>query len=102
MKARIGPPKDYDEIRAKVARAAELMACGLSEARAAKEVGLPRSSLQHYLKHGVPKSGLPKEKSCQGELAGQNRTASELPAQKLQPSQRDVSGNFCQEIRQAR
>jgi len=94
MKVRKGPPKDYDEIRAKVARASELMAGGLSEARAAKEVGLPRSSLQHYIKHGMPKSSLPKEKSCQGNLAGQNRTASDLPAQKLLPSQRDVSGKF--------
>ena len=60
MKARKGPPKDYQEIRAKVEQASKLMAGGLSEARAAKTVGLPRSSLQQYLKHGVPKPGLPK------------------------------------------
>jgi hypothetical protein len=102
MKARIGPPKDYEEIRAKVEQAAKLMAGGLSEARAAKEVGLPRSSLQQYLKHGVPKSNLPnlpkstlpRFKNCQEDLAGVNRDAAKLPAQKSQPSQRDVFGKF--------
>lgn len=94
MKARKGPPKDYEEIRAKVARAAELMAEGLSEAKAAKEVGLPRSSLQHYLKHGVPNPGLPKAESCQDNLAGENRDLSRLPTQKSLPSQRDELGKF--------
>ncbi len=94
MKARKGPPRDYEEIRAKVSKASELMAGGLSEARAAKEVGLPRSSLQHYLRHGVPNPGLPKEKSCQGALAGENHEASRLSAQKLLPSQRDEKGKF--------
>jgi hypothetical protein len=94
MKAR-KKPLDYQEIHAKVAKAAELMAEGLSEAKAAKEVGLPRSSLQQYIKHGVPKSGLPKEKGgCQGDLAGENRDASKLPAQESQPSQRDDFGKF--------
>ena len=64
MKARKGPPKDYQEIRAKVEQASKLMAGGLSESRAAKTVGLPRSSLQHYLKHGIPKPGLPKPEAC--------------------------------------
>jgi hypothetical protein len=102
MKARIGPPKDYEEIRAKVERASKLMAGGLSEAKAAKEVGLPRSSLQQYLKHGVPKTGLPnlpkedlpRSKTCQDDLAGVNRDAAKLPAKKSQPSQRDVLGKF--------
>ena len=73
MKARKGPPKDYEEISAKVAEASKLMAGGLSEAKAAREVGLPRSSLQQYLNHGVPKPGLPK--TCQENL-GQNQDAS--------------------------
>jgi len=122
MKARIGPPKDYEEIRAKVEQASKLMAGGLSEAKAAKEVGLPRSSLQQYMKHGVPNLGLPdlpkacqenlagvnqdasssqlpnsrlpKPKTCQDDLAGQNQNAQTLPARKSLPSQRDDLGKF--------
>ena len=102
MKARKGPPKDYEEISAKVEQASKLMAGGLSEAKAAKKVGLPRSSLQQYLKHGVPKPGkpnlpkadLPRSKTCQDDLAGVNRDALSLPAKKSQPSQRDVFGKF--------
>jgi hypothetical protein len=119
MNASKKPAKDYEEIRAKVARAAELMAGGLSEAKAAREVGLPRSSLQQYLKHGVPKSnlpktcqenmagvnqaasgsqvpnpGLPEPKTCQDDLAGVNRDAAMPSAKDSQPSQRDVSGRF--------
>jgi hypothetical protein len=94
MKARKGPPKDYQEIRAKVEQASKLMAGGLSEARAAKKVGLPRSSLQHYLKHGIPKPGLPKPEACQEDPAGQKQDASKLPAEKSPPSQRDEHGRF--------
>jgi hypothetical protein len=102
MKARIGPPKDYEDIRAKVAEASKLMAGGLSEAKAAKSVGLPRSSLQRYIQNGMPnlglpnlpKSTLPKVKTCPEDWAGVNRNAPTLPAQKSQPSQRDVSGKF--------
>jgi hypothetical protein len=94
MRARKGPHKDYEEIRAKVEQASRLMAGGLSEARAAKTVGLPRSSLQQYLKHGVPKPGLPSPKSCQDGLAGQNQDASNLPAENFPPSQRDEHGRF--------
>jgi hypothetical protein len=104
MKARKGPPKDYEEISAKVEQASKLMAEGLSEAKAAKSVGLPRSSLQQYILHGVPnlglpkvpKSTLPKVKNCQEDLAGVNRDAAKLPAKKSQPSQRDVFGKFQQ------
>ena len=78
MKARIGPPKDYEEIRAKVAEASKLMAGGLSEAKAAKSVGLPRSSLQQYIQHGVPNLGLP------------NLPKSTLP--KSKPAQRTWQG----------
>ena len=94
MKARKGPPKDYQEIRAKVEQASKLMASGLSESRAAKTVGLPRSSLQHYLKHGVPKPGLPKPEACQDDPAGQNQDASKLPAESSLPEQRDEHGRF--------
>ncbi len=102
MKARIGPPKDYEGIRAKVAEASKLMSEGLSESKAAKKVDLPRSSLQQYIQHGVPNLGLPKVpkstlprvKNCQEDLAGVNRDALSLPAQKSQPSQRDVLGKF--------
>lgn len=102
MKARIGPPKDYEDIRAKVAEASKLIAGGLSEAKAAESVGLPRSSLQRYIQKGMPKltlpklpkSTLPKVKNCPEDWAGVNRDAAKLPAQKSQPSQRDVSGKF--------
>jgi hypothetical protein len=102
MKARIGLPKDYEDIRAKVAEASKLMAEGLSEAKAAKSVGLPRSSLQRYIQNGMPnlglpnlpKSTLPKVKTCPEDWAGVNRDAAKLPAKKSQPSQRDVSGKF--------
>ena len=102
MKARIGPPKDYEDIRARVEQASKLMAGGLSEAKAAKSVGLPRSSLQRYIQNGMPKlslpnlpkSTLPKVKSCPEDWAGVNRDAPKLPAKKSQPSQRDVSGKF--------
>ena len=102
MKGRIGPPKDYEEIRAKVAEASKLMVGGLSLVQAAKKVGLPRSSLQQYIQHGVPnlglpnasKSTLPKVKNCQEDLAGVNRDALSLPAKKSLPSQRDVFGKF--------
>ena len=102
MKVRKGPPKDYEEIRAKVAEASKLMASGLSLVQAAKKVSLPRSSLQQYIQHGVPNLGLPKApkstlpevKNCQEYLAGINRDALSLPAKKSQPSQRDVFGKF--------
>lgn len=94
MKAGKKQPKDYEEIRAKVARAAELIAGGLSEVKAAKDVGLPRSSLQQYMKHGVPKSNLPKARNCQEDLAGQKRNVPKLPAQNSLPPQRDEAGKF--------
>jgi hypothetical protein len=102
MKARKGLPKDYEEISAKVAQAAKLMAGGLSMVQAAKKVGLPRSSLQRYIQNGmpnlglpnVPKSTLPKVKNCPEDLAGVNRDASRPSAKKSLPSQRDVSGKF--------
>jgi hypothetical protein len=76
MKARIGPPKDYEDIRAKVAEAAKLMAGGLSLVQAAKKVGLPRF------------------RNCQEDLAGVNRDASMPSAKNSQPSHRDVFGKF--------
>ncbi|OQB28437.1 MAG: hypothetical protein BWY13_00063 [Euryarchaeota archaeon ADurb.Bin190] len=94
MKARKGPPKDYQEIRAKVEQASKLMAGGLSESRAAKTVGLPRSSLQHYLKHGIPKPALPKPEACQDDPAGQKQDASRPPAESFLPTQRDEHGRF--------
>ncbi len=102
MNARKGPPKDYEEIRAKVAEASKLMAGGLSESKAAQSVGLPRSSLQRYIQGGMPKltlpnlpkSTLPRVKNCQEDLAGVKRDALSLPAKKSQPSQRDVFGKF--------
>ncbi len=55
---------------------------------------LPRFGLQQYLslKHGVPKSTLPKVKNCQVLWAGVNRYPSRPPAKQSQPSQRMVFG----------
>jgi hypothetical protein len=102
MKDRKGPPKDYEDIRAKVAEASKLMVEGLSEAKAAQSVGLPRSSLQRYIQKGMPKltlpnlpkSTLPKVKNCPDEWAGVKRDAAKPPAKKSLPSQRDVLGKF--------
>ena len=109
MKARKGPPKDYEEISAKVEQASKLMAGGLSEAKAAKKVGLPRSSLQQYLKHGVPKPGLPnlpkadlpRSKTCQDDLAGVNRDALSCLPRNLSRRSGMFLGNFSRETRQA-
>jgi len=124
MKDSKGPPspKDYKDIRARVAQAAKLMAGGLSESKAAKKVGMPRSSLQRYMQNGLPKSTPPRV--CQEDLAKkrdaslQNLPKSTLPKVKnlpshfgrvnrdaslqnlpksqpsQRPSQRDVSGQF--------
>jgi len=46
--------KDYTEIRSKCQHASVLVAEGMSEAQAAREVGLPKASLQRYLAHGLP------------------------------------------------
>ena len=62
------------------------MAEGLSEAKAAKSVGLPRSSLQRYIQNGMPnlglpnlpKSTLPKVKTCPEDWAGVNRRCSNV------------------------
>ena len=94
MRARKGPIKNYEEIHAKVEQAAKLMAGGLSEAKAAKKVDLPRSSLQHYLQHGIPKPSLPKPEACQDNPAGQKQDASNLPAESSLPEQRDEHGRF--------
>jgi hypothetical protein len=102
MKASKGPPKDYEDIRSRVAEASKLMAGGLSESKAAKKVDLPRASLQRYIQNGMPKltlpnlpkATLPKVKNCPEDWAGVNRDAAKLPAKKSQPSQRDVFGKF--------
>jgi len=111
MKESIGPPspKDYKDIRARVARAAKLMAGGLSESKAAKKVGMPRASLQRYIQDGLPKlsrrilqnlpkSTLPKVKNLPSHFGRVNRDASLQNLPKSQPSQRpsqrDVSGQF--------
>jgi len=51
--------KDYSAIREKVQKAALMIAAGSSEKKAAWTVGLPRGSLQRYLKKGTLPDGLP-------------------------------------------
>jgi len=105
MKARKGSPspKDYKDIRARVASAAKLMAGGLSESKAAKKVGMLRSSLQRYIQDGLPKlsrrilQNLPKStlpKVCQEDLA-ENRDASlqNLPKSTL-PKVKNLPSHF--------
>ncbi len=87
--------KDYDAIKAKVERAAVLIAQGMKESRAAKEVGLPRSSLQRYLAQGVPGGQVPMntaqcpddEGECKGNLAATQE-------QSAHSCHRDFSGRY--------
>ena len=87
--------KDYDAIKAKVERAAVLIAQGMKESRAAKEVGLPRSSLQRYLAQGVPGGQVSMntaqcpddEGECKGNLAATQE-------QSAHSCHRDFSGRY--------
>ena len=87
--------KDYDAIRAKVERAAVLIAQGMKESRAAKEVGLPRSSLQRYLAQGVPGGQVPMNTAqCpddEGEFKGNLAATQEQSAHSCH---RDLSGRY--------
>ncbi len=46
--------KDYSEIRIKCQRATVFIGEGMSETKAAQEVGLPKASLMRYLDKGLP------------------------------------------------
>jgi hypothetical protein len=87
--------KDYTEIRSKCQRASILVADGMSEAQAAREVGLPKASLQRYLAHGLPDGpiwpvdgpGPESEKGC-------NHNQKALQSQLEPAGQRDDFGRF--------
>jgi hypothetical protein len=87
--------KDYDAIKAKVERAAVLIAQGIKESRAAKEVGLPRSSLQRYLAQGIPGGQVSMntaqcpddDRECKGNLAATQE-------QSAHSCHRDLSGRY--------
>jgi hypothetical protein len=67
--------KDYKRIRQQVARASELMAGGMSESKAAQKVGLPRSSLQRYMKGKLPAdSAESSSPGCPHDEEGEKRT----------------------------
>lgn len=77
-------PMDYSEIRIKVQRAATMIADGASESWAAKEVGLPKSSLQRYLKKGLPDGPIWPNGARTGPHSG--------PPENVEPRSDSVSG----------
>ncbi len=87
--------KDYTEIRSKCQRASLLVAEGKSEAQAAREVGLPKASLQRYLAHGLPDGPIWPEHGPgpEGEQ-GCNHKQQALQSQLEPAGQRDDFGRF--------
>jgi hypothetical protein len=87
--------KDYSAVRQKVQRAAILMAEGMSEKRAALEVGLPRTSLQRYLEKGLPDGPIwPEGAHCPHGDEGQIRNLQQLSSLEEPTDQRDERGRF--------
>ena len=86
---------DYSEVRRKAQRASILIAEGLSESRAAKEVGLPRSSLQRYLANGLPDGPIWIDGAqCPSTSEERKRMLEALQPLQDQPAQRDDQGHF--------
>lgn len=87
--------KDYSEIRSKCQRASILIGEGMSEAQAAREVELPKASLQRYLARGLPDGPIwPEDGPGPGcEIEG-NRKLEELQREPELPGQRDDLGRF--------
>ena len=87
--------KDYAEIRSKCQRASILVADGMSEARAAREVGLPKASLQRYLAHGLPDGPIwPDDEPGPEREKGCNHNQQTLQSQLEPAGQRDDFGRF--------
>lgn len=87
--------KDYAAIKAKVERAAVLIAQGMRESRAAKEVGLPRSSLQRYLAQGVPGGQVDMNAAqCPEDEEDCNCNLATTQPSSAQPDQRNSFGKF--------
>ncbi|VVB63747.1 Uncharacterised protein [uncultured archaeon] len=92
----MGKPKDdYALVRQQVQRAAILIAGGLPESKAAREVGLPRSSLQRYLANGLPDGPVwPEGAHCPDTPEERKRFLETLQPAESQPDQRDSRGRF--------
>ena len=89
------PRDDYASVRQQVQRAAILMAGGLPESRAAREVGLPRSSLQRYLANGLPDGPVwPEGAHCPDTPEERKRFLETLKPVESKADQRDSMGRF--------
>lgn len=87
--------KDYTEIRSKCQRASILVADGMSEAQAAREVGLPKASLQRYLAHGLPDGPIwPEDGAGPEREKGCDHNHQALQSQLEPAGQRDNFGRF--------
>ena len=87
--------KDYTEIRSKCQRASILVADGMSEAQAAREVGLPKASLQRYLAHGLPDGPIwPEDGPGPEREKGCDHNHQALQSQLEPAGQRDNFGRF--------
>ena len=87
--------QDYSEIRSKCQRASILVAEGHSEAQAAREVDLPKASLQRYLAHGLPDGPIwPEDGPGPESKKGGNRNVQASQSQLDPAAQRDDFGRF--------
>ena len=87
--------KDYTEIRSKCQRASILVAEGMSEAQAAREVDLPKASLQRYLASGLPDGPIwPEDGPGPEKETGTNHNPQPLQSQPEPADQRDDWGRF--------
>jgi len=87
--------QDYSEIRSKCQRASILVAEGLSEAQAAREVELPKASMQRYLAHGLPDGPIwPEDGPGPESKKGGNQKPQALQSQLDPAAQRDDFGRF--------
>lgn len=86
---------DYSEIRSKCQQASILVAEGLSEAQAAREVKLPKASMQRYLAHGLPDGPIwPEDGPSPDSKKDSNHKLQPLQSQLDQAAQRDDFGRF--------
>ncbi|NPV63669.1 MAG: hypothetical protein HPY61_13780 [Methanotrichaceae archaeon] len=87
--------KDYSEIRSKCQRATVLIGEGLSETKAAQEVGLPKASLMRYLDKGLPDGPIwPQDGPCPGGKTACNHKQSGTRGKPEPAGQRDSQGKF--------
>lgn len=87
--------KDYSEIRIKCQRATVLIGDGMSETKAAQEVGLPKASLMRYLDKGLPDGPIwPEDGPGSDSEIGRNRKQQGQQKPSEPPGQRDDLGRF--------